>query len=72
MSTEQKRPEQERRAWAIREWCDRWGFSRPHFYALRKEGNSPETIGHGKGQRITLEAEQRWLKRQERLARKAG
>jgi predicted DNA-binding transcriptional regulator AlpA len=62
----------ERRAFTINEFCDRWGYSRPHFYKMRKGGTAPATIGQGKAQRISLEAEARWLKRQERLARKAG
>jgi predicted DNA-binding transcriptional regulator AlpA len=69
LATDQK-PEQ--RAFTINQWCARWGYSRPHFYKLRNEGNAPETIGEGKAQRISLESEQRWLKRQERLAKKAG
>jgi predicted DNA-binding transcriptional regulator AlpA len=69
LSTEQK---PELRAFSINEWCARWGYSRPHFYALRRDGNAPEVIGTGKAQRISLEAEARWLKRQERLAKKGG
>jgi predicted DNA-binding transcriptional regulator AlpA len=70
LATDQKQTEL--RAFTINQWCARWGFSRPHFYALRRDGNAPEVIGTGKAQRISLESEQRWLKRQERLARKAG
>jgi predicted DNA-binding transcriptional regulator AlpA len=62
----------EQRAFTINQWCARWGYSRPHFYKLRNEGTAPEVIGTGKAQRISLESEGRWLKRQERLARKAG
>jgi predicted DNA-binding transcriptional regulator AlpA len=61
-----------RRAFTITEWCARFGYSRPHFYALRKLGQSPDVIGTGKGTRVTLEAEQLWLKRQERLAKKSN
>jgi predicted DNA-binding transcriptional regulator AlpA len=68
----QKKPPQPQRAFTINEWCARWGYSRPHFYALRRDGNAPEVIGTGKAQRISLEAEARWLKRQERLAKKGG
>jgi predicted DNA-binding transcriptional regulator AlpA len=60
------------RAFTINGWCARWGYSRPHFYALRRDGNAPEVIGTGKAQRISLEAEARWLRKQERLAKKGG
>jgi predicted DNA-binding transcriptional regulator AlpA len=62
----------ERRAFTINEFCDRWGYSRPHFYKMRHDGTGPDVIGTGKAQRISIESESRWLKRQERLARKAG
>jgi hypothetical protein len=67
LATEQK---PEPRAFTINQWCARWGYSRVHFYKLRGAGNAPEVIGTGKAQRISLESESRWLKRQERLAKR--
>jgi predicted DNA-binding transcriptional regulator AlpA len=67
LSTEQKH---DVRAFTINGWCARWGYSRPHFYKLRKLGQAPEVIGEGKAQRISLESEARWLKRQEAKAKR--
>jgi predicted DNA-binding transcriptional regulator AlpA len=58
------------RGFTIRQFCERWGFSRPHFYQLRKTGDAPDVLGTGKGQRISDAAEARWLKRQEAKAAK--
>jgi hypothetical protein len=58
------------RGFTIGQFCERWGFSRPHFYKLRKTGDAPDVIGTGKGQRITDVAEERWRKRQEAKAAK--
>ena len=47
------------------------GYSRMYFYTLKKNGDAPDLIGEGKGQRITEQADARWLKRQEAKARRA-
>jgi len=62
-------PNDNQRGFTIIEFCARWGYSRPHFYRLRKTGDAPDVIGTGKGQRISDQAEARWLKRQERKAK---
>jgi hypothetical protein len=74
MSTEPKKqqPKIDLRSYTVSQWCAMRGYSRPYFYTLRRDGNAPEVIGTGKAQRITDAADARWLKRQERLARKAG
>ena len=59
------------RSFTIGQWCTMRGYSRPYFYMLRRDGNAPDVIGTGKAQRITDAADARWVKRQERLARKA-
>jgi hypothetical protein len=59
------------RSYTVAQWCEMRGYSRPYFYTLRKEGNAPDVIGQGKAQRITDQADARWVKRQESLARKA-
>jgi hypothetical protein len=69
MSTDQK---VQLRSYTVSQWCAMRGYSRPFFYTLRKTGDAPDVIGQGKAQRITDAADARWLKRQERLARKAG
>jgi hypothetical protein len=58
-----------RRSFTIIEWCAMRGYSRPFFYVMRKNGDAPDVIGVDKGQRITAEADARWLKRQEAKAR---
>jgi hypothetical protein len=69
MSIESSPTTQQKRAWAIGEWCARWDYSRPHFYKMRATGDAPDVIGVGKAQRVTDVAEARWLKQQERKAR---
>lgn len=59
------------RSYTISQWCAMRGYSRVFFYALKKRGDAPELIGHGKWQRITDQADARWIKRQERLAKGA-
>jgi hypothetical protein len=70
-------PEIQLRSYTINQWCDMRGYSRPHFYKMRRNGDAPDVIGQGKAQRITDQADARWIKLQEakskkRLARKAG
>jgi hypothetical protein len=60
----------QRRSWTVLEWCAMRGYARAYYYTLRKEKNAPETIGEGKAQRITDAADKRWVKRQEKKARK--
>jgi hypothetical protein len=67
LSTDQKTPV---RSFTISQWCAMRGYSRPYFSTLRKTGDAPDLIGTGKGQRITDAADARWLKAQERKARK--
>jgi hypothetical protein len=57
------------RSYTIGQWCVLRGYSRPHFYKLRKTKNAPDVIGEGKAQRITDMADARWLKAQERKAK---
>lgn len=60
------------RGFTINQFCARWQISRPYFYTLRKLGDAPDVIGEGKAQRITAEAEARWVKKQEQKAKRAG
>jgi predicted DNA-binding transcriptional regulator AlpA len=69
LATDQKIPV---RSFTISQWCEMRGYSRVHFYKMRKAGTAPQTYGAGKAQRISDDEDRRWLKRQERLARKAG
>jgi hypothetical protein len=62
----------QRRSWTVLEWCAMRGYARAYFYKLRKAKNAPETIGEGKAQRITDQADARWLKRQVQKAKKAA
>jgi predicted DNA-binding transcriptional regulator AlpA len=61
----------ERRSYTISEWCQAHGFSRVFFYKLLKEGDAPLTIGTGKRTRISVQADERWVKRQETKAKRA-
>jgi hypothetical protein len=60
----------QRRSWTVLEWCAMRGYSRPFFYTLKKNRNAPDVIGEGKAQRITDDADARWIKRQEAQAKK--
>jgi hypothetical protein len=57
------------RSYKIADWCAMRGYSRVYFYKLRKHGDAPDVIGVGRAQRITDEADARWLKRQETKAK---
>ena len=57
--------------WTVLEWCAMRRYARGYFYTLRRENNAPDTIGKGKAQRITDAADARWVKLQERKAKKA-
>jgi hypothetical protein len=54
------------RSFTISQWCEMRGYSRVFFYTLKKRGDAPQVIGHGKAQRITDDADARWVKRQEK------
>ena len=77
MSLEHSPAKIAKRSFTIIEWCAMRGYSRVYFYTLKKTGDAPDVIGTGKAQRITDQADARWIKLQEakakkRLARKAG
>jgi hypothetical protein len=61
----------QRRSWTILEWCAMRGYARAYFYTLRREKNAPATIGEGKAQRITDDADRDWQRKQEQKAKKA-
>jgi hypothetical protein len=46
------------------------GFTRVFFYKLRREGNAPDVFGEGKRSRISVQADGRWVRRQEAKTRK--
>jgi predicted DNA-binding transcriptional regulator AlpA len=69
MSLETTTRQIQRRSFTINQWCEMRGYSRMHFYNMRKTGDAPETIGEGKAQRITDAADARWVKRQETKAK---
>ena len=52
-------------AMSIKQWCLKWNYSIPTFYAMQKAGTGPEIIhplGAG-GPRITEEADREWVER---------
>jgi hypothetical protein len=60
-----------KRSFTVSEWTAMRGYSRVFFYTLKKRGDAPDTIGRGKAQRVTIEADARWLRKQEQKARRA-
>lgn len=54
-----------KRSFTVGEWCAMRGYSRVFFYTLRKRGDAPDLIGRGRAQRVTIEADARWLRKQE-------
>jgi len=55
-------------SYTLNEWLALRKYSRAHWYRMRSE-DKPELIGEGRTQRITAEADARWLKRLERKAK---
>jgi predicted DNA-binding transcriptional regulator AlpA len=59
------------RGTSIRVFCKQHGFSKPHFYNLRKQGLAPKTLHIGAKQIVTDESRREWLARMERLQAEA-
>jgi hypothetical protein len=53
----------------ISEWCALRKYSRAEFYRMKWEGTGPDLIGEGRMTRITPDADARWLKQQEQIAK---
>jgi hypothetical protein len=51
------------------EWLTYRRVSRSEWYRLKAANNAPETYGRGRMQRITFNADRRWIQKQKRLAR---
>jgi hypothetical protein len=52
----------------INEWLALRKYSRAEWYRLKARGDAPDVIGEGRMQRITPDADARWLRNQERKA----
>ena len=59
-------------SFTLPEWLNHRRVSRAQFYRLKKAGNAPDMYGTGRAQRISSEADARWLKQQERKAKRDG
>jgi hypothetical protein len=60
------------RSFTLPEWLKYRRWSRGHWYRQKADGNTPDTYGTGRAQRISYEADARWLKRQERKAKQSA
>ena len=58
-------------SYTLNEWLARRKYSRAAWYRWPVE-ERPEIIGKGRFQRITSEADERWLQRQERKAKRGA
>jgi hypothetical protein len=59
-------------SYTLNEWLALRRYSRASWYRLKAVGNTPKLIGTGRLQRITAEADRRWLREQERKATNKG
>jgi hypothetical protein len=55
-------------SYTLNEWLALRKYSRAHWYRLKARDEAPEVIGQGRLQRITAEADARWLREQKRKA----
>jgi hypothetical protein len=58
-------------SYTINEWLKLRRYSRAEWYRMKVRGNAPDVIGEGRMQRITPEADSRWLRKQERKAKQS-
>ena len=58
-------------SFTLSQWLAHRKYSRASWYRLKASGNAPETIGSGRLQRITAEADEAWLRKQEREAKES-
>ena len=49
----------------INEWLQLRRYSRAEFYRMRARGEAPDVIGAGRMQRITPDADAKWLREQQ-------
>jgi hypothetical protein len=55
-------------SYTINEWLALRKYSRAEWYRMKTRGETPAVIGAGRMQRITPEADAKWLRAQERKA----
>jgi hypothetical protein len=56
-------------SFTLPEWLQYRRVSRAGWYRLKAANNAPETYGTGRMQRITSDADRRWVQKQRRLAK---
>ncbi len=54
-----------RHGWHLQEWCALYGFSRGHYYDLKKRGKAPRAFKSGARDIITAEADAEWRRERE-------
>jgi hypothetical protein len=59
-------------SFTLPEWLKHRRMSRGHWYRLKQAGLTPDTYGSGRAQRISAEADARWLRAQEKAAKRRG
>jgi hypothetical protein len=59
-------------SFTLPEWLKHRRMSRGHWYRLKAAGEAPDTYGTGRGQRISSEADARWIEEQERKAKRGA
>jgi predicted DNA-binding transcriptional regulator AlpA len=60
------------RARSIRAFCREYGFSKSHYYNLRRRGLAPRTLRVGAKQIVTNEAADEWVERMKALELDGG
>jgi hypothetical protein len=59
-------------SYRINEWLALRKYSRAEWYRMRARAEAPDVIGEGRMQRITPEADAKWLREQQRKAAHQG
>jgi len=56
-------------SYTLNEWLRLRRYSRAEWYRMKERDDAPDVIGEGRMQRITPDADAKWLKSQERKAK---
>lgn len=65
------KPEVQRVAYSVDEFCAAHGFTRPTYYELEKRGEGPRTFRVGRRKLISVEAAAEWRRQREAQSRAA-
>jgi len=56
-------------SYTINEWLKLRRYSRAEWYRMKARSDTPDVIGEGRMQRITPDADMRWLRKQQRKSK---